>query len=64
MATLLLSAQPLRTEQELKTWEFRRDHNLTATEGWQQVSVPHDWAIYGPFSREHDLQRVAVVQNG
>ncbi|MBQ8653055.1 MAG: DUF4982 domain-containing protein [Alistipes sp.] len=64
MATLLLSAQPLRTEQELKTWEFRRDHNLTATEGWQQVSVPHDWAIYGPFSREHDLQRVAVEQNG
>lgn len=23
---------------------------------WQDVTVPHDWAIYGPFSREIDLQ--------
>lgn len=64
LATLSLSAQTARTEQLLKEWDFRRDHDLTATEGWQQVRVPHDWAIYGPFSRDHDLQRVAVVQNG
>lgn len=31
---------------------------------WQSVTVPHDWAIYGPFVRENDIQRVAVVQNG
>ncbi len=31
---------------------------------WQSVTVPHDWAIYGPFDRENDIQRVAVVQNG
>lgn len=30
---------------------------------WQDVTVPHDWAIYGPFSRDHDLQNVAVTQN-
>ena len=30
---------------------------------WQAVSVPHDWAIYGPFSRDNDLQNVAVTQN-
>ena len=57
------SANTIRREKELKEWEFRRDHQMTATEGWQAVRVPHDWAVYGPFSREHDLQRVAVVQN-
>jgi beta-galactosidase len=31
---------------------------------WQSVTVPHDWAIYGPFDRAHDLQDVAVTQNG
>ena len=30
---------------------------------WESVTVPHDWAIYGPFDREHDLQKVAVTQN-
>ena len=30
---------------------------------WQTVTVPHDWAIYGPFSRDNDLQEVAVTQN-
>ncbi|MBQ5903845.1 MAG: beta-galactosidase, partial [Alistipes sp.] len=64
MATLLLSATTHRTEQLLKEWEFRRDHTVEATEGWKQVRIPHDWAIYGPFSREYDLQTVAVVQNG
>ena len=23
---------------------------------WESVTVPHDWAIYGPFDRENDLQ--------
>ncbi len=48
----------------LKEWEFRRDHNTSASDGWQSVTIPHDWAIYGPFSRDNDLQEVAVVQNG
>lgn len=56
-------ATSLRSDKLLKNWEFRRDHNLTATEGWQAVSVPHDWAIYGPFARENDLQVVTVIQN-
>ena len=30
---------------------------------WEDVMVPHDWAIKGPFSRDHDLQKVAVTQN-
>ena len=28
------------------------------------MTVPHDWAIYGPFDRNQDLQMVAVTQNG
>ncbi|SEN21782.1 beta-galactosidase [bacterium A37T11] len=31
---------------------------------WQKVSVPHDWAIYGPFDKGNDLQVVQIVQNG
>lgn len=57
-------AQGQRTEILLKEWEFRRDHNAEATEGWKVVSVPHDWATYGPFDKSNDLQTVAVVQNG
>lgn len=43
-------------------WRFTRDSTLTT--GWQDVRVPHDWAIYGPFDRANDLQKVAVKQNG
>lgn len=31
---------------------------------WQTVTVPHDWAIYGPFDKEVDKQVVAITQNG
>ncbi len=30
---------------------------------WESVSVPHDWAIYGPFDKEIDKQNVRIVQN-
>jgi beta-galactosidase len=30
---------------------------------WQSVTVPHDWAIYGPFDKEIDKQVVAITQN-
>jgi len=30
---------------------------------WQGVTVPHDWAIYGPFDEEVDKQYIAVEQN-
>lgn len=57
-------AQGQRSETILKEWEFRKGHDIEATEGWEKVSVPHDWAIYGPFDKANDLQTVAVVQNG
>ena len=31
---------------------------------WQSITVPHDWAIAGPFGSSFDLQNVAVTQNG
>ena len=57
-------AQGSRDEIILKEWEFRKDHEAKATEGWEKVNVPHDWAIYGPFDKANDLQTVAVEQNG
>jgi len=44
-------------------WFFAKGAMPDATD-WQQVRVPHDWAIYGPFDRANDLQVVAVEQNG
>ena len=40
-------------------WQFSRD-NLN----WQEVTVPHDWAISGPFDKKWDLQVVAIKENG
>lgn len=48
-----------RTETLLRDWNFSQD-----SIEWKSVQVPHDWAIYGPFDRKHDLQKVAVKQNG
>ena len=49
-----------RTETLLShDWQFSRDKQQ-----WQQVSVPHDWAISGPFDKKWDLQCVAITQNG
>ena len=44
-------------------WEFTLGRPDAATR-WQPVRIPHDWAIYGPFDKANDLQRVAVEQNG
>ena len=53
-----------RTVQVLKDgWSFSRGDVFSVAHS-QQVRVPHDWAIYGPFDRKNDLQVVAVEQNG
>ena len=31
---------------------------------WETVTVPHDWAISGPFDKEIDKQVTAITQNG
>ena len=40
-------------------WQFSPDQK-----SWATVSVPHDWAISGPFDKKWDLQKVAIEQNG
>jgi glycoside hydrolase family 2, candidate beta-galactosidase len=53
-----------------KGWKFSREDNPefsgTAYNDahWQSVTVPHDWAIYGPFDMENDIQRTAIKQDG
>ena len=65
-----LQAQ-VRTEQLLeKGWKFTRDDKAEFSQAgyddakWQSVTVPHDWAIYGPFSINNDKQNVAIAQDG
>lgn len=51
-------------------WRFTREDSPDFVRpdlddrGWQSVTVPHDWAIYGPFSPENDRQNVAITQDG
>lgn len=59
-----------RTETLLeKGWKFMKGDVADAMKPdfddkqWEALTVPHDWAIYGPFDRSHDLQEVAVTQN-
>ena len=71
---LSASAQ-MRSERLLEhDWKFTRDiegvQEMTFVNPdyddskWQNVTVPHDWAIYGPFSSSNDLQNMAITQDG
>ncbi len=60
-----------RTEITLKKgWKFTREDNAIQSNinfddsKWQSVTVPHDWAIYGPFDKSNDIHRMAIVQDG
>ena len=55
LAAISLGAYAQRTETLLRDWTFN---------GKEQVRIPHDWAITGPFDRSIDLQVVAILQNG
>lgn len=63
LASGLFPCNAQRTEVLLeKGWKFHLGdaEGLYASDyddsSWQDVTVPHDWAIYGPFSRDIDLQ--------
>lgn len=53
-----------------KGWKFTREDSpefsskVFNDNDWQNVVVPHDWAIYGPFSWDNDRQNVAIAQDG
>lgn len=66
--TLNLNAQ--RSEYLLeKGWKFTKGEVSDAEAPsfndtkWKTVTIPHDWAIFGPFDKNNDLQNVAVTQN-
>lgn len=68
---LSLSASAQRTEQLLdKGWRFTREDSAEFSQvgyddsKWQSVTIPHDWAIYGPFSINNDKQNTAITQDG
>ena len=51
-------------------WRFTRSDSTIFSNSdykdhsWQKVRVPHDWAIYGPFSSHNDKQFTAILQDG
>ena len=55
----MVSAQERKVINLSSSWQFSRD-NLS----WKEVTIPHDWAIAGPFDKKWDLQWVAIEQNG
>ena len=70
-AMMFLLAHGQRSVTQLSTdWYFHEGDLISAEKpdfndgNWQRVSVPHDWAIRGPFDKKWDLQVVRIVQNG
>jgi len=60
-----------RTEVLLKEgWQFSRKpftevgQLASNSKDFENVTVPHDWAIAGPFDKEIDKQVIAITQNG
>ena len=71
IAAIFTAEAQTRTEQLLERgWRFTREDSAEFIaedyddKAWQQVTVPHDWAIYGPFSIHNDRQNVAITQDG
>ena len=52
-----------------KNWKFTKGDNGDASQisfndsKWESVSVPHDWAIYGPFNLNIDAYISKITQN-
>ena len=62
LALLCATSVWAQSRQELTltdNWQFSRDKQT-----WESVTVPHDWAISGPFDKKWDLQVVRIEQNG
>lgn len=74
----LISCQPQEPQKESprweknleKDWRFTREDEATFQNedfddtAWEEVRIPHDWAIYGPFDKDNDPQEMAIVQDG
>lgn len=59
-----------RNERRITQWAFTNSDKVEYSlpdfddTKWKRVSIPHDWAISGPFNKEIDKQVVAIEQNG
>ena len=68
LSGLLVHAQRVEFLLE-KDWKFSKGDFDNASQitfddsNWEDITIPHDWAIYGPFDRSNDLQQVAITQN-
>lgn len=59
LAGVFAASAQAHQETNISKWQFSQ----TGTE-WKAVTVPHDWAISGPFDKKWDLQVVAIKENG
>lgn len=76
LSTLILAAGALTAVAQshetllLENWRFQlgaangAESAVYDDSNWQNVTIPHDWAIAGPFDKEIDKQVVAIEQNG
>jgi len=50
-------------------WKFTKGDPANAAQpdfnarSWESLSIPHDWAIKGPFDGNNDVQYVQVIEN-
>ena len=62
MQSFLVFAQSRQRISFNEDWHFQKTDTLTAFEtnfddaSWRKLSVPHDWAIEGPFKPEYNLR--------
>lgn len=68
--SIAICCKAQRTEFLLeKNWKFTKGDYPEAMNAdfddaaWETVRIPHDWAIYGPFDRNNDIQEVTVMQD-
>ena len=71
LVALYFSASAQRKQITLHNgWKFSKGNFIDAAKPnfndgkWKDVTVPHDWAISGPFDKEIDKQVTAITQNG
>jgi beta-galactosidase len=61
---------PRQITQLSKGWQFINEEvengekPKLSTDGWETVTVPHDWAISGEFDQTIDVQKIMVVEDG
>jgi beta-galactosidase len=69
LTSILTQAQTRKDILLENGWKFSKGDFPAAAQiafddkAWQTVTVPHDWAIYGPFDENNDIQIVKITQN-